>query len=111
MPDAFKSLAERQIAKAVAEGQLKGLEGEGHPLPDRSGEAHLDIGTQVGHRIMAEAGVLPREIQLKQALDAARAAYDAAATKDERKVAMARIAKAEMAYNIAVEARRKVFGR
>ena len=34
----FKDLAERQILKAKAEGQLTGLKGEGEPLP------HADSG-------------------------------------------------------------------
>lgn len=72
MTDAFETRAERQSAKAAAEGKFTGLEGEGQPLPDRSALAHFDIGTQVGHRIMAEAEVLARKATRKRALDAAR---------------------------------------
>ena len=63
---ALRTLIERQILKARAEGKLSGLAGEGKPLPDRSGEAHVDAGTAAGLRLMAEAGVTPEEFLLKR---------------------------------------------
>lgn len=107
MTRSLRSLTEAQIRKAIAEGKLTGLSGEGEPLPDRSGEAYTDIGTQVAMRIMAEAGALPEEFKLKKLLDAARAAWRDAATEEERRVAMALIADLELRYNTAVEARKK----
>ena len=62
----FNKLTERQIAKARAEGKLTNLQGEGKPLPDRPGDAHISPGDAIGFRIMAEAGVLPEEITLKK---------------------------------------------
>ncbi|WP_170404277.1 DUF1992 domain-containing protein [Ruegeria arenilitoris] len=99
-------LIERQIKKAQAEGQLQGLEGEGHPLPDRSGEAQSDPAIAAGHRIMAQAGVLPEEFEIRKKLDAARKDYAALTNPDDRKAAMARIADLEMQYNMARDARR-----
>jgi hypothetical protein len=107
MNDPLARLVERQIQKALAEGKLSGLAGEGKPLPDRSGEAYLDMATAVAVRIMAEAGALPEEFRLKKLLDAARETYRAAQTDDARQVAMRLIAKLEQDYNIAVEARRR----
>jgi len=103
---ALRNLTERQIRKALAEGKLSGLAGEGQPLPDSSGAAFTDMATQVAVRIMAEAGALPEEFKLKKALDAARAAYGTAGTEAERRLAMALIADLEQRYNTAVEARR-----
>ena len=57
-------LAERQILKTKLKGGLQGLEGEGKPLPDRTGDAFVSAGDAVGFRIMAQAGVLPEEITL-----------------------------------------------
>ena len=99
-------LIERQIKKAQAEGQLQGLEGEGQPLPDRSGEAQCDPAIAAGHRIMAQAGVLPEEFDIKKKLDVARKAYPTLTDPDERKSAMAEIADLEMRYNMARDARR-----
>lgn len=99
-------LAERQIKKARAQGQLQGLEGEGHPLPDRSAEAQCDPAIAAGHRIMAQAGVLPQEFAIKKQLDAARKAYASLTDPRLRKRAMADIADLEMRYNMARDARR-----
>jgi len=103
----FRDLVEQQILKAIAEGKLQGLEGEGKPLPDRSGEAYTDMATQVAVRIMAEAGALPEEFRLKKLLDAARQTYQGACNDEEKRLAMAVIAELDLRYNIAVDARRK----
>ena len=107
MSQSLGYLVERQIQKALAEGKLQGLEGEGQPLPDRSGEAFSDMATAVAVRIMAEAGTLPEEFKIKKLLEAARENYRAAKAEDEKRVAMALIAELEQRYNIAVEARRR----
>ncbi len=103
----FRNLIERQILKAQAEGQLDNLEGQGKPLPDRSGEG--DAALAAGYRIMAQAGVLPEEFRFKKELDAAREAYAKLTDPVERKAAMARIADLEMRWNMARDARRNFF--
>ncbi|SDE45652.1 DnaJ family domain-containing protein [Limimaricola pyoseonensis] len=103
----LRHLTESRIRAAEAAGELRGLAGEGKPLPDRSGEAHLDTGTQVGHRIMAEAGALPEEFRIKRRLDAARAALAAARDPQERRRLQAEAADLELRHAIATEARRK----
>ncbi len=107
MPDRFKSLAERQILKAKAEGQLEGLAGEGKPLPDHPEEAYLDAGEAIAHRMMAEAGALPEEVLLKRQLAEAKEAWAEAKGTEGEKAAMARIAEIEMKLSIAQDARRK----
>lgn len=100
-------LAERRMLKARAEGQFEHLEGEGKPLPDRSGEAHLSAGEAVGFRMMAAAGVVPEEITLKKQVEEARAAYARAKDTEGDKAAMARLSELMMKQAIAEEARRK----
>ena len=68
----FDKLAERQILKAQAEGQLDDLKGAGKPLSKKGG----NTSTAAGFRIMAEAGVVPREIELKKAVEPVMAAYE-----------------------------------
>lgn len=102
----FNKLTERQIAKARATGALSGLQGEGKPLPDRQGDAFLSPGDAMGFRIMAEAGVLPREIVLKKQADAQRAHLATLTDETERRAAMAELARIEMLQAIAAEARR-----
>lgn len=107
---AWHRLTEQQIRKAEAEGKLKGLEGEGKPLPHRPGDAFISAGDAVGHPIMAEAGALPEEITLKRALDAARKAYTEERDPAEKTRKMAAIADLELRYSIAREARMKFLG-
>lgn len=100
-------LIERQILKARAEGRLRGLKGEGQPLPDRSGEAHLDAGEAAAFRMMAEAGVLPEEITLKKQIAAHKARMATITDPEARKAAMAELAQLTMRQSIAEDARRK----
>ena len=100
-------LIERQILKARAEGRLQGLDGEGEPLPDRSGEAYLDAGEAAAFRMMAEAGVVPEEITLKKRIAAHKARMNDITDPEARKVAMAELAQLTMRQSIAEEARRK----
>ncbi len=101
----WRDLAEHQIQKAKAEGQLDDLAGQGKPLAPHSGD---DI-VSAGMGIMAEAGVLPREIELKKAVDAQRRVLAAATQADHRKTEMRKLADLEMRLNIEQEARRKFY--
>jgi len=94
------------MLKALAEGKLSGLEGEGKPLPDHPGDAYVSAGDAVGFRIMAEAGVLPEEIVLKKQAAAQRALLATLTDPARRKEAMAELARLEMRRAIAEEARR-----
>lgn len=85
----LNKLAERQMAKARAKGELQGLAGEGQPLPDRPGDAFVSAGDAVGFRIMAEAGVLPEEITLKKQAAEQRAHLASLTDEAQRKAAMA----------------------
>lgn len=100
-------LAERQMLKALLKGELQGLEGEGKPLPDRTGDAFVSAGDAVGFRIMAQAGVLPEEIVIKKKVIEAQAELAALPEGPERKAAMAKLADLQMRQSMAEEARRK----
>ncbi len=110
MAHSFDRLVERQIQKAIAEGQLSGLKGEGKPLPISSSEAFVDVAMAVAGRIMAEAGALPEEFKIKKLLEAAKQNYRDAEGDDAKRLAMALIADLERRYNIAVDARRRFMG-
>ncbi|WP_136644389.1 DUF1992 domain-containing protein [Tabrizicola sp. YIM 78059] len=100
-------LAERQIQKARLQGQLRNLEGEGKPLPDRPGDVYVSPGDAAGFRIMAQAGVLPEEIVLKKHVAAQRALLAGLTDETARKASMAELARLEMLQAIAEESRRK----
>jgi hypothetical protein len=107
MATRWDRLSERQIQKALAEGKLSRLAGEGKPLPDRPEAAFVDPGEAVGYRIMHEHGALPEEIALRKAVEEAKADYARAAGDEARRQAMARIAELQMRLSIAEEARRR----
>ena len=65
------------------------------------------MATAVAVRIMAEAGILPEEFEIKKLLDAAKKNYRGAENPEAKRVAMALIADLQQRYNIAVEARRQ----
>ena len=100
-------IVERQIQKARLKGQLQGLKGEGAPLPERPEAAYTKPAEAVAFRIMAEAGVLPEEINLKKEVAAQRAALAMITDIAARKAAMARLADLQMRQSIAEEARRR----
>jgi len=99
-------LAERQMQKARLKGELQGLQGEGKPLPDRTGDAFVSAGDAVGFRIMAEAGVLPEEIVLKKKAARLRDVLAGVTEPEQRKALMAELARVEMRQAMAEEARR-----
>lgn len=103
----LKNLIERQIQKARLLGQLEGLEGEGKPLPDRTGDAFVDVDEAVGFRMMAQAGVLPAEIEVKKQIELLREKFKSLTDEAARKEAMSELAQLELRYNIAREARQK----
>lgn len=107
MPRSLSQLTESQIAKAEREGKLSGLEGEGKPLPNRPGDALIDGADAAGFRIMAQAGVVPEEIALKEQLDAARANWASVSDPEEKKRLMGEIADLNLRYEIAREARQR----
>ena len=101
----WRDLAEHQIQKAKAEGKLENLKGEGKPLPHRQGG---DV-VSAGMGIMAEAGVVPREIELKKAVDAQLEHLRSVKGTSEEKEAMRVLADLQMKLAIEQEARRKFY--
>ncbi|WP_417267190.1 DUF1992 domain-containing protein [Celeribacter baekdonensis] len=101
----WSSLIERQILKAQAEGQMENLKGAGQPLNARSGN---DVDA-AGFRIMAEAGVVPREIEMRKQVETLQAAYKAASDPEARKAAQKALAEAQLRLDIEIEARRKYY--
>lgn len=100
----LRQLIERQIQKARLNGSLEVLEGEGKPLPDRTGDAFVSAGDATGFRMMAEAGVVPEEIEIKKQIDALRKELK---LRKPDKSDMAKLADLELRHNIAREARQK----
>lgn len=101
----WRDLAEYQIQKAQAEGQLDGLAGEGKPLTHRDAGDIVDAGMG----IMAQAGVLPREIELKKAVDAQTKILSKTTDPEQKKAEMRKLADLQLRLDIEQEARRKFY--
>ena len=104
----FSDLAERQILKAQAEGQFDNLRGAGKPLNMDDDAGSSDA---IGFRIMAEAGALPREIELRKAVEAQTAKLRAATTEEDRRRERKLLADLQLRLDIEAEARRRFYGR
>jgi hypothetical protein len=102
----FSFLSEYQIRKAEHEGQLENLKGAGKPLP-KAGDG--DFSENVGFRIMAEAGALPKEIELKREEEAQLRVLQATEDPEDRKREMKKLADIQLRRAIQEEARRKYY--
>ncbi|MDK3019672.1 DnaJ family domain-containing protein [Pseudodonghicola flavimaris] len=103
----FSQLSERQILKAQAEGQLDNLKGAGKPLPPVGGG---DYAEAAGFRIMAEAGALPKEVELRKAIETQARVLRDTTDPVARKEEMRKFAELSQALAIQEEARRKYYG-
>ncbi len=101
----WRDLAENQIQKARSQGQFDHLEGAGKPLPQR---AAGDV-ISAGMAMMADAGVLPREIELKKAVEVQRKRLQATTDPAARKAEMHKLADLETRLSIEQDARRKFY--
>lgn len=102
----FSQMAERQIRKAQAEGQLEGLGGAGKPLPPAPPG---DAAEAVGMRMMAEAGAVPREVALRKAVAAQIEVLAATTEPVARKAEMAKLADLQLRLAIEAEARQRFY--
>lgn len=103
----WDKIAERRMRKAEREGQFNGLAGQGKPLPNHPGDAFVSPGEALGARVMAEAGVLPREIELKKRMLALQQELATETDPARRKPLMAELAQMQMRHEMEAEARRK----
>lgn len=104
---ALAYLTERLIGRAVEDGDLSGLAGEGRPLPRDDGAGHVDAAEQAGFRMMAREGALPPEIVLMKEAQALRRQLAATEGEDARRAVMRRLADVEMRRAMRMEARRR----
>jgi hypothetical protein len=103
----FDKMAEHQIKKAQTEGKLTNLKGEGKPLSKQR-----DPGSSLasGYRIMAEAGVVPKEIELRKLIDENRKVLKATTDQKIRKIIQKELMDLELKLAIEQDARRKYMG-
>lgn len=99
----FERIALRRTDEAAAKGQLSGLAGEGRPLdPVRLRESADDV----LHRMMADSGFLPPEVQLAKDIAVQRAVMEQIEDEAERRALGRRIALMELKRGVMADARR-----
>lgn len=91
--------------KRAPSGGLSRLEGEDKPLPDRSAEAFGDAGDALGFCIMAQAGVVPEEITLKEQTMGRRPKQTQIVDPAARRIAVTELAQLKVRQAIAQDAR------
>ena len=99
----FERIALRRCDEAAAKGELRGLPGEGRPIPR---EKLRESAEDVLHPMMADGGFIPEEFQLRKQVEAQRAVLDQIDDPEERSQLQRRIALLELRANIATDARR-----
>lgn len=103
----FPRIAEQRMQEAADDGAFDDLPGAGAPIPDLQSRDGLDPVTRAGYRIMSEAGAVPLEVALRNALREARAALKTITDPEEKARAMARVAELDMRYGLAMDQRRR----
>lgn len=63
--DIISRIAEEKILKAVNEGQLENLPGQGQPLTLED-DSHIPAELRMAHKILRNAGYVPREVELSR---------------------------------------------
>lgn len=102
----FDQLAESQIRKAQAEGQMDDLKGKGAPLPRNPSAGDADA---VGFRIMSEAGTVPEEINLRKAVELQRSVLQQTTNPEAEREEMRKLADLQLKLAIQEEARRRFY--
>ena len=98
----FERIATRILDEAQAAGKLSNLKGEGQPL-DR---ARLrETAEQTLHRLLAEDGFVPPEVELQKEIAAKRGILDQIDDPEERAKLQRQIALMELKRAMAMESR------
>lgn len=106
MRDAIFKIAERKIQEAIENGELDNLPGAGKPL-NLETDLHVPEDLRATYRILRQAGVLPEELDLQQAITKLEEMLAAAPSPEEAGQLKAKLAEKRLHYDILMEKRRK----
>ncbi len=103
---AFERLAEEMIQRAIERGELKNLSGKGKPL-DLELYFQAPAETRVLQKLLQDAGFVPREIELLQAIRALQTRLSATEDAGIRQGLRNQIARLRLDLDIRTEALRR----
>ncbi|HBS59492.1 MAG TPA: DUF1992 domain-containing protein [Firmicutes bacterium] len=106
MRDAIFKIAERKIQEAIENGDLDNLPGAGKPLKLET-DFHVPEDLRATYGILRQAGVLPEELDLQQAIAKLEEMLAAAPSAEEAGRLKAKLAEKRLHYDILMEKRRK----
>lgn len=106
MHNAIHLIAERKIKEAIETGDLDNLPGCGQPLNlDR--DNHVPEEMRAAYSVLRQAGVLPEELDLQQAIAKLEQMLAAAPSEKETGELKAKLVEKRLHYEILREKRRK----
>jgi hypothetical protein len=97
----------RHLEDARRSGELAAIDGFGKPLPEAAGWDETPETLRMPFKVLKDAGVVPREVELMRERAALRTRLAAATTSLERAVVQQRLADLEQSLALRLEALRR----
>ena len=97
--DAFRLLAEQRIRDAIERGDFDHIEGKGRPL-DLSESAGVPPELRAAYKLLQDAGLRPKEVDLMRSIAQLRGAIERARTETRRKELEGELAKAQVELDL-----------
>ena len=95
-------IAEAKIAQAIEEGELDDLPGRGRPLA-LDDLSRIPPHLRLGYKVMRNAGVVPREVELRTQMHRLDRLIEETADEGERAEFRRRRLRADLEYSIRME--------
>src|SRR5918911_5630028 len=102
----LESFIERQIKKAMAEGEFDDLPGKGKPVDLR---AYFDTpeDLRMAYSILKDANIIPEEMQLLKDIEALKAQLETCSDPEQKNQIEKAIREKRLAFNLLIESRRR----
>jgi hypothetical protein len=102
----LESFIEKQIRKAIAEGEFDNLPGKGKPIDLK---AYFDTPEhlRMGYAILKNADFVPEEVQLLKDIEALRAQLETCSDVEQRNRIEQKIRDKRLAFNLLIENHRR----
>jgi len=105
MPTLDEEIA-RHLRQAAESGELQSAKGYGEPLAEAQGWNETPDSLRMPFKILKDAGVVPREIEMFQQRARLRAALQAATTPDEQTALQSALSELEQSLALRLESLR-----
>ncbi len=100
----YEKIAEKRIEQAMAEGAFDNLKNKGKPLA-KDDMDHVPEDLRMAYKILKNAGMIPKEIELKKGIVQISTLLNSCADEKERKELRMKLNEKQLRYNIIMESR------